>query len=124
MSKTGKIVLGIVSFLPILLFATYIAFFIGLFTSVFREGIQQQSGRPPEFIMNNVGLLMAIVPLLIVTSLGLLIYYIVHIMNNTRLQSTERLIWIFIIIFTSMIGYPIYWYMQIWKAPVAPAYSS
>jgi len=124
MSKTGKIVLGIVSFLPLLLLAVYIAFFIGLFTSVFRESLQQQSGRPPEFMMSNVGLLMAIIPLLIVTTLGLLIYYIVHVMNNTRLDGMERLVWIFIIIFTTMIGFPIYWYMQIWKAPAAPAYSS
>jgi hypothetical protein len=124
MSKTGKIVLGILSLLPILLFSTYILFFIGMFTSVFRETMQQQNGRPPDVIMHNVGLLMAIIPLLIVSSLGLLIYYIVHIMNNTRLQSTERLIWVLIVLFTSMIGFPIYWYMQIWKTPPPTGYSS
>lgn len=125
MSKTGKIVLGIFSFLPLLLFLTYIVFFIGLFTSVFKETIQQQNGRPPEFIMSNIGMLMAIIPLLIVISLGLLIYYIVHIMNNTQIDSTERLIWIFIIIFTTMIGFPVYWYMKIWKTALpAAVYSS
>jgi uncharacterized membrane protein len=124
MSKTGKIVLGVLSLLPILLSITYIAFFIGLFTSVFREAIQPQNGRPPEFMMNHIGSLMSIIPVLVVSSFGLLIYYIVHIMNNTRLQSTERLIWVLIVLFTSMVGFPIYWYMQIWKTPPPTRYSS
>ena len=124
MSKTGKIILGIISLIPLLLLIAYIAFFIGLFTSVFRESIQQSSGRPPEFMMGNVGVLMAIVPGLIVSSLGLLIYYIIHIMNNTRLNSMEQLVWVIIILFANMIGYPIYWYMQIWKAPAATGHQS
>jgi len=123
MSKNGKILLGIVSFLPLVLLAVYIISFIGIFTSVFSESVQQ-SGRPPEVMMGNVGMLMAIVPLFIVTSLGLLIYYIIHVMSNPRLDSMDRLVWIIILIFTSVAGYPIYWYMQIWKAPATGAYSS
>jgi len=74
--------------------------------------------------MGNVGKLMAIVPLFIVTSLGLLIYYTIHVMSNPRLDGMDRLVWIIILVFTNVAGYPIYWYMQIRKAPAKEAYSS
>ena len=43
------------------------------------------------------------------------IYYIIQVVNNQALDSTERIIWILVFIFAGMIGYPVYWYMRIWK---------
>jgi uncharacterized membrane protein len=123
MSKNGKIFLGIVSFVPIVLVIVYMISFFSLFTSVFHESVQQ-GNRPPEFMMGNVGMLMALVPLLIVSSLGLFVYYFVHITNNTRIDNIGRLVWIFVIVATNAIGFPVYWYMQIWKAPEEPFYQS
>ncbi|MBS1566464.1 MAG: PLDc N-terminal domain-containing protein [Bacteroidetes bacterium] len=74
-------------------------------------------------MMNQMGRLMAIVPLYVVTMLGLLIYYIIHIVNNSRLEPIEKLVWVIIVLFTNIIGFIIYWYMQIWKAP-SPATQS
>jgi len=124
MSKNGKIFLGIVSFLPIVLVIVYMISFFSLFTSVFHESELQHDNRPPEFMMGNVGMLMALVPLLIVSSLGLFIYYFVHIINNTRLDVIGRLVWIFVIVATNAIGFPVYWYKEIWKAPEESAYQS
>jgi len=124
MSKNGKIFLGIVSFLPIVLVIVYIISFFSLFTSVFHESGQQHDSHPPEFMMGNVGMLMALVPLLIVSSLGLFIYYFVHIINNTRLDVIGRLVWIFVIVATNAIGFPVYWYKEIWKAPEETVYQS
>jgi hypothetical protein len=53
--------------------------------------------------------------LLVIAKIGLLIFYIVHAVNNQRLDSTERIVWILIFIFAGTIGYPIYWYLRIWK---------
>jgi hypothetical protein len=124
MPKNGKIFLGFVSFIPIVLVIVYMVSFFSLFTSGFHETVQQQGNQPPEFMMGHVGMLMALVPLLIVSSIGLFIYYFIHIIGNDRLDTIGRLVWIFVIVATSAIGFPVYWYMQIWKAPARPLYQS
>jgi hypothetical protein len=53
-----------------------------------------------------------------VLSAGLLIYFIIHVINNKTIDSTERIIRILVFIFAGMVGFPVYWYMRIWKAPV------
>ena len=49
-----------------------------------------------------------------VLSLGLLVFFIIHMINNKKLDSTERLVWILVFLFAGVIGYPVYWYMRIW----------
>ena len=48
-------------------------------------------------------------------SIGLLIFFIMHLLRHKALDSTERIIWILVFLFAGIIGYPIYWYMRIWK---------
>ena len=75
-------------------------------------------------MMGHVGRLMTIVPLLIVSAIGVFIYYFIHIIGNPRLDTIGRLVWIFVIVATNAIGFLVYWYMQIWKAPEEPFYQS
>ena len=112
MSRSQKFFLGILTFLPFILFAIYIAFFITLFFDFFR---QPQVLEDHEFFFANFYPVAAIGLLMALSSLGLLIYYIIHAVNNKQIDSSERLIWILVFIFAGMIGFPIYWYMRIWK---------
>jgi hypothetical protein len=112
MSRSGKIFLGVLTSLPFVLFAIYIAVFISFFFEIFRY--QSVPPYPEEFPF-------AIIPIIVFAllmgfaTLGLLIYYIIHAVNNKKIDSTERIIWILIFLFAGMIGFPIYWYMRIWK---------
>lgn len=115
MSKQLKIYLGIVTIFPIVFIIIYTIYFFGMFASVFRESMQHSG--PPTFLLGNMGEMLIWMALTIVTTLGLLIYYMVHIMNNRQLDSTERLIWILIILLANVVGYPVYWYLKIWKQP-------
>ncbi|HEY4149363.1 MAG TPA: hypothetical protein VGM41_10555 [Chitinophagaceae bacterium] len=115
MSKRGKIYLGIVSFFPIAFFIIYTIYFLSMFTSAFRESVRQSG--PPAFLLGNMGQMQISMTLSIVTALGLLIYYIIHVMNNRRLDSTERLTWVLIILLANVVSYPVYWYLKIWKRP-------
>jgi hypothetical protein len=115
MSKRGKIYLGIVSFFPIIFFIIYSIYFLGMFSSVFRESVQQSG--PPAFLLGSMGQMQIWMALTIVAALGLLIYYIIHVMNNRRLDSTERLAWILVILLANVVSYPVYWYLKIWKRP-------
>jgi hypothetical protein len=48
-------------------------------------------------------------------SLGLLIFFIIHLVRSKAMDSTERIIWVLVFLFAGIIGYPIYWYMRVWK---------
>ena len=119
MSKKGKIMLGIVSLLPLLFILIYIIFFFSMFSSGFRES-SPHSG-PPVFLLNNMNGLSVTMILLVITALGLLIYDVIHVMNNTRLDSSGRFVWLLVILLANVIAYPIYWYMEIWKSPATTA---
>lgn len=69
---------------------------------------------PGAFMVQFMGMF-ALLFLISILTLGLLIYFIVHINNNKKLDNNEKLIWILVIIFVGMIGKPVYWYMKIWK---------
>jgi len=43
-----------------------------------------------------------------------LVFFIIHMINNKKLDSTERLVWILVFLFAGVIGYPVYWYLRIW----------
>lgn len=112
MSRNSKILIGLLSFLPIILFIVLIAMFFILFPTIFQwEHVEPEPGEVfsvfgPIFI---VGLMMGLL------SLGLLIFFIMHLIRNKKMEGTERVIWILVFLFAGMIGYPIYWYMRVWQ---------
>ena len=119
MSKSRKLLLGIISFMPIALFIGYLIAFFSFFIDMLRQ--VQREDVLPAMIIGKVAWMVAAILLLALCSLGLLIYFIIHALNNKALDSTERLIWILVFIFAGMISFPVYWYMRIWTAPVIPA---
>lgn len=118
MTKSGKVLLGILSFLPIILLVIYFVLFFGMFYNMVLQGQRlEQHELPPAFIGNLV-LIFAFLIVLGLTSLGLKIFYIIHSVNNKYIDSNERIVWILVFIFAGTIGFPIYWYMRIWKDQV------
>ncbi len=119
MSKNKKILIGIFSILPLLLFAVYLVSMVSFFIHFFNEtGLH---GKEPEGIFytefgNIAGMIVTII-LLGLLSLAVMVYFLVHAINNQFLKSDERLVWILVFIFVSMVSFPIYWYMRIWKGP-------
>ncbi len=115
MSKSGKIITGILSFSPLLLLVGYFILFFSFFFQLFMNmGDGSKMADPGAFMVQFMGMF-ALLFLISILTLGLLIYFIVHINNNKKLDNNEKLIWILVIIFVGMIGKPVYWYMKIWK---------
>ena len=50
----------------------------------------------------------------VLLSIGLLIFYIVHAVNNKKLESNERIIWVLLFVFVPTIAFMIYWVLRIW----------
>ncbi|MEP7277147.1 MAG: hypothetical protein ABI813_00770 [Bacteroidota bacterium] len=113
MSKLRKLLLGLLSVLPLLLIGAYLVVFFSFFFTALRN--QQQEAFESQVFLQHIGWIIGTALLMGITSLAMKIYFIIHAVNNKVLDSTERLVWILIFIFAGTVGYPVYWYMRIWK---------
>lgn len=114
MSRSKKVFIGILAFLPLVSAAIFmIYFFAAIFPEIIR--MEQEHGDvPPEFFFGNMMGFIASVIILIFVQLALMIYFIIHTINNNRVKNEERIIWVVLFIFVSTIAYPIYWGIRIW----------
>ena len=112
MSRGSKIFVGLVSLLPMILLIVLLVMFLNMFPVFFSwENTEPDAYTvfetiKPIFIL---GLLMTFV------SLGLLVFFIIHLVGNKKMDTTERVIWILVFLIAGIVGYPLYWYMRVWR---------
>jgi hypothetical protein len=113
MTRGNKITLGIFTFLPFVLLLVY------LFSIAFlvKDAILHQDEGMPFPILADVFFMVIVALVLGLLSLGLLFYYILHAVNNTYIETNEKLLWVLVFVIASVVGFPLYWYMRIWKGP-------
>lgn len=99
-----------------LFLVVYLVAFFSFFITMIRSS--QQPELFPEILLAHIGSIVAFMLLMVFTKLGTLIYFIIHAVNNAAIDSSERIVWILVFIFAGTIGFPVYWYMRIWKQPV------
>ena len=107
MSKNTKILIGVLTLLPL------INLFIYLW-QIFRL-IANFSDKSMAPDVSNITSMLLSVSILALTSIGLMIFYIVHAVNNKKLSGNERIMWILMFIFISTIAFIIYWVLKIWQ---------
>ncbi|MCH2199197.1 MAG: PLDc N-terminal domain-containing protein [Flavobacteriales bacterium] len=107
----GKILLGIATVFPFILMVLYVLSFFPMAFIAHEPGDMSD----PSLGIFSIGLTLILFILMMVSSIALFVYYLVHVVNNSRLDSSNRLIWALVILFFANIGYLVYWYFQIWK---------
>ncbi len=100
MGKLFKLMLGILTVLPIF----YLIFFIMNFVNFPDLGI--------DFDL-MFDLHVAVIFLLF----GLTIYYLIHIFSTKRLEGEQRILWAILFFVGNIMVYPVYWYLHIWSDP-------
>lgn len=117
-SKTQKIILGIFTFLPFVLFPVI---FYEIFRFVINMIAMNERGDPePADILMSV--FSFIVPIILssLLCLALLIFYIVHAVTNKKLESPEQILWVLLFVFFGIIAFPVYWIIRIWNTTENP----
>ncbi len=118
MNKSKKIWLGVLAFLPLVSGVILVIFMLTSFLPAMMRMDHHinENEMPFTFFAEFMPLIiMGIIAGIL--SIALLIYFIIHVMNNVQLKSEERIIWILVFIFASSIGFPIYWCIRIWPDP-------
>jgi TM2 domain-containing membrane protein YozV len=110
MSKNIKLLVGLLTLLPLIGFAFYIWTFIKIVTSIASAGAPDSVALSSDFVSIFTMLLLTVL-----MSIGLLVFYIVHAVKNKSLTSDERLMWILLFVFISTIAFMIYWALRIWN---------
>jgi hypothetical protein len=113
MSKASRIWLGIFTFLPVLLLFIYLF----SFAFIIRDAIKYGDEDMPFPILPEVFWMIIIALTLGLLSFGLLVYYIIHVINNKKIDSNEKVLWVLIFLVGNVVSFPIYWYMRVWKEP-------
>lgn len=117
MSKSQKILLGVLTSLPLVFIGLYIFTFFSFFVHM-AELDRGNIVDSTDFFPGNFFNLFIFLGLFFLTSVGLLIYYLIHISKNEKFKKAEesnsKLIWILIVIFTGFIGKLVYFFMEIW----------
>ncbi len=114
MTRSKKIFIGILAFLPLVAAAIFLVYF---FTTFFPDILRMEHEHgdiPPEFFIGNMVGFIASIIILVFVQLGLMIYFIIHAINNKRVKNEERIIWVLLFIFVHSIAFPIYWGIRIW----------
>ena len=111
LNRSSKIVLGILTLLPLLFAISLMGFIVINFLSVFfsREPVM------PMMLFSYLSYVLPYVFPIVLLSLGLFVFYIVHIVQNSFLDTEKRILWITVVFFTHAVAIPIYWYIHIWK---------
>lgn len=118
MSRGTKVFVGLLSFLPIILL---IAFFL-MFLFIIPSLSEWDNGYEPtvQEVFTVFGPIFILAIVMGILSLGLLVFFIMHLVRNNTIDTTERIIWVLVFLFAGLVGYPIYWYMRIWKDDKGP----
>ncbi|MBR9859154.1 hypothetical protein GYB22_00085 [bacterium] len=118
MSKNTKVILGILSFLPIVAGVAMFIFFFQFFIALIQESGSGQVS--PDFIEDELGSIMMFSFLVIVTSiasLGLMVTFIIFSIKDRSASENQQLLWALLLFFMGPIVFPIYWYIRIWDNP-------
>lgn len=84
------------------------AFWIGIIVLVSRNPDQA----PEESLLMIVGVLTLGVAAL---TLGLIVYYIVHLYTKSGLPGPMRALWLVLLVFMNLLAMPLYWLLYVWS---------
>lgn len=105
MSKPAKIALGVATIWPGIYVLVFLGFMLYLLTNM-PTGESGLNVLLPFFVV-HIGTML--------WNIGLLIFYIVHLFKNDRIENSMKALWAIVLFFGSLIAMPIYWYLYIWS---------
>jgi len=111
LNKSSKIILGILTFLPLLFVISFLGFIIINFFSMFFS----QEPVMPLMLFSYLSYILPYVFPIILLSMGLFVFYIIHIVQNALLDTEKRILWVVVMFLAYGVAIPTYWYIHIWK---------
>lgn len=121
MSKTNKIVLLTATLWPFVFMVLFFIVWISMFTYAVTSGsnAHAQSHQAPPGFPGTLFLVFGLAMLTMLDGLILTIVYIIDVFRNPRIANDYRVLWALVIFLGGPIGMIVYWYVNLWRDPVA-----
>ena len=112
MKNSTKVLLGILTFLPMLLLLTYIVFIFAAFipTAIQLENSHQDV---PIELFQSLSVMILIIVIAMIIKLGIMIYYIIHASNNPKNENNTKIMWIVLLVLVGSISSIVYYFIEI-----------
>ena len=112
MKSSTKIWLAIFTFLPLALLILCFGFIFIIFVDNIAELQHNHDKFPLEFLHSLFWFVFLLI-IMAMVSLGIKIFYIVHLNNNENNATNKKVMWTLILIFIGLIGSIIYYFIEI-----------
>lgn len=117
MSKQGKWILGILTFLPAVLFIVFYFSIIGFILANMHMRYDHTTGSYNDTHFSIFKIVASVIGLYAVLYIGLMIYYIRHAIRYPFKSDGDRTLWIILFIMTGYVAYIVYFLTKILKRP-------
>jgi hypothetical protein len=113
LSKPLAVLVGVLTIWP----TVYVGLFMGFifWTIATQPSSDPEAAMPFEFLV-----LLAGHAATMVITVGLLVFYIVHVFKNPALTDQRRTLWAVVLFMGSFMAMPIYWFLFVWRQATAP----
>jgi len=112
MKPSTKTWLAIFTFLPLVLLILCFGFIFIIFVDNIAELQHNHDKFPLEFLHSLFWFVFLLI-LMAIISLGIKIFYIVHVNNNEKNDTNKKVMWTLILIFIGLVGSIIYYFIEI-----------
>jgi Phospholipase_D-nuclease N-terminal len=112
-----SIVLGLVSFAPLVAFAGALVSFLLIFLRL-KNALDEPFGAfGPEAagLDSGFALDMAFVMVAAVASIVAFVALVVDALTNPTITPDQRVLWVVVLLFVNIVGFPVYWYIVHWR---------
>ena len=112
MKKSTKVLLGILTFLPMFLMLAYIIY---IFTSFIPTAIRLENSHQevPIELFKSITVMILFIIIAVCIQLGIMIYYIVHASNNPKNETNTKIMWIVLLVLVGTISSIVYYFLEI-----------
>lgn len=117
MKSSTKFWLAIFTFLPLVLMLFCFGFIITIFFENIEE-LQYNHNQFPIAFLHSFFWFILLIILMAIASLGVKIYYIVHVNNTPENDTNKKVMWTLILIFLGSIASIVYYFIEI--TPLKP----
>jgi hypothetical protein len=114
-----SIVLGIVSFAPLVGFAAALVTFLTLFLRL-KAAADDPFGPEPTGLDSGFSLYMVLVLMSALASMVACVALIVDALTSVSVTSDQRIMWVVVLVLANVVAFPIYWYVIHWRAHRRP----
>jgi len=112
MKSSTKFLLGILTFLPLILILTYILF---IFTNFIPTAIRLENSNQdfPLELFKSLSVMIFIIIIALIFKLGIMVYYIVHASNNPKNETNTKIMWIVLLVLVGTVSSIVYYFIEI-----------